>query len=443
MTAEAGRSTAVVIALLILTFLSQDESRATMKARMESGHLPNYQFTNGRWFDGHRFQRRVFYSVNGVFTLQEPATVSRILDLADGYVVPPFGDAHNHNFDSPGTIASDIQMYLKDGIFYSMVQTDVRSGALTVAAKVNRPDSVDVIYAHGALTGIHSHPATSYEARTLGFYGHAQEVAHAAEIRVSHELDNDAYYTIEGAEELDRKWPAILAGKPDFIKIMLLHSEDYEVRKKRTGEGEGIDPGLVPMIVSKAHAAGLRVSAHIDSVYDLRAAVAAGVDMLAHLPGYYFRVEDEGKIDEVYALSAGDAHEIARRHIVMSPTANLADWEQDPDMKSRVRAMQIRNLRLLKKAGVKFGVGTDSYGMDAAKEAACLARLGLFSNLELLKLWAEDTPHIIYPQRRIGRLQEGYEASFLVLRSNPLEHFQATSEITMRFKQGRLLTALP
>jgi imidazolonepropionase-like amidohydrolase len=431
----------VAVLLAFLVWQTPGAGRtAAAEAQSSPDRMPVYEFTNGRWFNGHDFQRKTFYSVDGRLTLAKPAKVDTILDLAGGYVVPPFGDAHNHNFSSIRTIAADVQMYLGDGIFYSMVQTDIRTGAQAVAEQVNRPDSVDVIFAHGALTGIHSHPATSYEARALGFYGHDQEVAHAAEIRASHQLENDAYYTIDSASELEEKWPAILTGKPDFIKVMLLHSEDYEARRKRTGEGEGFDPKLMPALAAKAHAAGLRLSVHVDSAYDLHVAVAAGVDMLAHLPGYYFRPEDEGRLEEVYALSADDVREIARRHIVISPTANWADWETNPKVKARIRAMQIRNLRLLKQAGVTLGVGTDSFGMDSLKEAFYLQTLCLFSNLELLKMWTEDTARIIYPGRKIGHLEEGYEASFLVLKSNPLEHFEATLDIAMRFKQGRELT---
>jgi hypothetical protein len=39
----------------------------------------------------------------------------------------------------------------------------------------------------------------------------------------------------------------------------------------------------------------------------------------------------------------------------------------------------------------------------------------------------------------IGRLADGYEASFLVLASNPLDNFDAVTRIRMRFKQGQPL----
>jgi len=54
------------------------------------------KLVNGRWFDGTVFRRRVFYAAGGVLTVKAPAAVDEVVDLKDGYVVPPFGDAHNH-----------------------------------------------------------------------------------------------------------------------------------------------------------------------------------------------------------------------------------------------------------------------------------------------------------------------------------------------------------
>ena len=96
------------------------------------------------------------------------------------------------------------------------------------------------------------------------------------------------------------------------------------------------------------------------------------------------------------------------------------------------------NLRLLKAAGVRIAIGSDNYGNTARSEALYLSDLGVFSNLELLKLWAETTPAVIFPRRKIGLLQDGYEASFLVLPADPLADFSNVLRIDKRVKQGRL-----
>ena len=68
--------------------------------------------------------------------------------------------------------------------------------------------------------------------------------------------------------------------------------------------------------------------------------------------------------------------------------------------------------------------------------------LGVFNNLELLKAWCETTPLTIFPKRKIGYLMKGYEASFLVVNSNPLIDINGTRQIVLREKQGEILEEL-
>lgn len=394
-----------------------------------------YSFINGLWFDGSGFRPQTFYSVGGLFTRREPGVVD-VVDLAGGYVVPPFGDAHCHHFDGPVNVAQQIEMYLRDGVFYAKVLTNLLSGARAVASRVNRPDSVDVVYAHGGLTGNDSHPIPVYEALALGYYTVKDQQEHSAEILKSHRRENDAYSIIDTATDIDRKWPLVLAGKPDFIKVYLLHSEDYEKRKQEKGYGQGIDPKLIPEIVARAHRAGLTVSAHVDSATDYHNALVAGVDEMAHLPGYSIGASE---VLRTYQLSSEDIRETARRGVFVVPTASLADSLSDLKDRERTRANQIRNLTRLKAAGGRFGIGTDSYGTDSRKEALYLSKLGVFTSLEMLKMWCEDTPRAAFPHRKIGRLEEDYEASFLVLKANPLENFEYVKSISLRFKQGNFI----
>ena len=67
---------------------------------------------------------------------------------------------------------------------------------------------------------------------------------------------------------------------------------------------------------------------------------------------------------------------------------------------------------------------------------AYLASLGVYSNAELLRLWSDDTARGIFPNRRIGKLEPGYESSFLVLDRDPLADFSNVKTIRLRVKQG-------
>lgn len=416
----------ISIALLI-SFLLASVPSAVSQER-DSSRTKTYEFRDGLWFDGQVFKKKVFYTFGGMLTTKRPARVDEIIDLKNGFVVPPFGEAHCHNFDDPFNVAQQVNLFLQHGVFYAKVQTDVRTGAEKVAADVNKPTSVDVVYAHGGLTSSNSHPIMLYEALALGFYTPEQWKANDEKIRKSRLRENDAYYIIDNATDLKNKWPIILAGRPDFIKVFLLAGGEY---------GKGIDPKLLPEIVARAHSAGLRVSAHVDTRENFHTALVSRVDEIQHLPGYSFtKDEDERK----YEISVEDVRRAARQNVRLVPTLWRGVAVVEEPLKTRIRDFTTRSLRLLKSHGVEFAVGEDIYGRDSLQEAMYLSELGVFSNLEMLKLWCEETPEMIFPRRKIGRLREGYEASFLVLEGNPLEDFSKVQKIRLRVKQGYLIT---
>ena len=115
-----------------------------------------------------------------------------------------------------------------------------------------------------------------------------------------------AYYTIDSEKDLNDKWPTILADKPDFIKTYLANSEDFGKQstnskyKLRTG----LNPTLLPIIIAKAHKAGLKVAAHVETAFDFRIALNAGVDEVAHMPGFYLF---DSAISKRYLLTDADA----------------------------------------------------------------------------------------------------------------------------------------
>lgn len=437
----AGQVRKLIPLLLILLFQLPPLGPIKINAQQRRA----YEFINGQWFDGKGFRRRTYYSVNGLLTQQRPRVVDQVIDLSGGYIVPPFADAHCHNFQVPGTVAQQVEMYLRDGVFYAKVQGEARSAALQLADRVNRATSVDVSYAHGLLTssyghGVEVHEGLALYGRTYGF--NAEETK---KVRESHLLDNDAYYIVDKAADLEHKWSRILEGKPDFIKIILITSEEYEQRKKRTDTvgDRGLDPRLVPLIVNKAHAAGLRVSAHVDTATDYRIALKAGVDEMAHLPGYYVGLDDDPR---KYELTKVDVQETARRGVWVdvAPVAfdffNPRSPSFNAQMKQRTDNVRIRNLKLLKQYRVKLAFGSDRYGRTPVDDVLYLQDLGVFRNLEMLKIWCENTPQSIFPNRKIGLLKAGYEASFLVLNGNPLKNFEQVKAIRFRFKQGEIIS---
>lgn len=165
------------------------------------------------------------------------------------------------------------------------------------------------------------------------------------------------------------------------------------------------------------------------------------------MPG--FRGDEHVRLPEpaLYTLTDADAREAARRGVVVVTTLGGAG-EIDPagpDSLTRraLDSLHRRNLARLRGAGVHLAIGSDTYRDDSKAEAHYLHGLGVFSDAALVRLWSHDTPRAIFPGRRVGRLDAGDEASFLVLGCDPLVHFACTDSIRLRVKDGRVLPVPP
>jgi imidazolonepropionase-like amidohydrolase len=54
-------------------------------------------------------------------------------------------------------------------------------------------------------------------------------------------------------------------------------------------------------------------------------------------------------------------------------------------------------------------------------------------------MWSVVTPRTIFPARRVGTLEPSAEASFLVLRGDPLADIESTKRIALRVKQRQIV----
>lgn len=423
-----------VLVLLMSVFAWPGAGSQSISTALKSNRTPltsTYALVNGLWFNGRAFERKTFYSVNGFLSSKKPDKVDAEIDLNEKFLVPPFAEAHNHNLGGARGLESQIAMYLKDGVFYSKNLHYVRELTAPIFDRVNLPSSVDVAYAHAGLTASGGHAVELYEMLLQRgvFPGWKKE-----------DLDTKAFLIIDDENDLREKWNMVLAGKPDFIKTYLEYSEEYE---KRRGDPNyyghrGLNPKLLPLIVQRAHKAGLRVSTHIETASDFHNALMAGVDEIAHLPGY--QIPTLAPIT-AYQISNEDARLAARKGVFVVTTTVLSKsfHSKDPKQLKVVQDNQVRNLRLLKKNGVKIALGSDTLNATSLAEAMNLYDLKVFDNLTLLKLWCEVTPKTIFPNRNLGLLKDGYEASFLVLEGNPLDDFTNVRRIVSRFKQGEIV----
>lgn len=403
-----------------------------------AGAPPVYELRNGHWLEGRAFVAGTRYTVYGAITERKPEPVDSVIDLHGGYVVPAFGEAHNHN-----AIASDTAIahrYLRAGIFYVKNPNNFPRDRQAARGRFTVPTSIDVVFANGGLTGPGGHPLDLVRRNVArGLWKPAFG-------------EGDFYHTIASRADLEAKWPAIIAAEPDFIKTYLLFSEEYAPRlaDSTTLGWRGLDPALLPEIVRKAHAADRRVSTHVETAADFRAAVAAGVDEINHLPGF----RPEGNVVAGYAklaryrLTRDDARAARSHGVTVVTTVSEAlgflddivrQHGTDSALAAQARATIVGNLRVLRDEGVDVAIGSDRYPTTSQPEALALHATGVYDDTTLLRMWSVATPRAIFPARKIGELRDGYEASLLVLAGNPLTDFANVTRIVIRMKQGFLL----
>ncbi|MCA1626028.1 MAG: amidohydrolase family protein [Acidobacteria bacterium] len=392
----------------------------------------SYQFTNGHWFDGKNFRRQIFYSVHGILTGKKPAKVDEVVDLQNGYIIPPLAEAHNHWLE-PQSVDEYIQNYLRDGVFYVKDQGNSPYLVSQFRDQVNRPTSVDYITALQGFTESGGHPNQIM----LQFKGMGVFPKDWSE----QDLNGKALMLINKESDIASHLALLLKDKPTFVKVFLLFSEQYEERKNNPKYlyKRGLNPKLLPEIIRLAHQSGLSVSAHISSAADFHNALIAGVDEISHLPLVDF---EDGVSKEHFIISANDARLTAQRGVrVITTISWLSEMKSENPQQAEEALHQvvIPNLRVLKKYKVELLVGSDQFRQTPLGEIMLLSSTGVFTNLELLKMSCEVTPRAIFPKRKIGFLREGYEASFLVLGGNPLVNFEQIKNIRLRFKQGYLL----
>ncbi|MDH3643855.1 MAG: hypothetical protein OES38_17245, partial [Gammaproteobacteria bacterium] len=234
-------------------------------------------YTNATWWDGKKSYAGTMYEKNGIFVAvgdQRPGTT---IDLDGAVVTAPFAEGHNHNlmeqlFDGAN------EAYLEQGVFYVKAPTIYPPAINSVRAKLVRPDTIDATFSMGGLTSKGGHPVSLFVNVLSGSV--YEQLAYE-------DFADMAFHEIDSLEQIDPALDVIESQGADFVKLLMLYAEDYE--QPDFVQGRGLNPTFVRPIVESAHTRGLPVTAHVQSAFDFAIAVAAGVDEIAHLPGYYWR----------------------------------------------------------------------------------------------------------------------------------------------------------
>lgn len=403
---------------------------------------PTTHYKNGKWVylndeDVYEIQLEDKYSKSGIFTDKRPQQIDTVIDLKGRFVYAPFGNAHTHSLSDGYTGKNSKKQYLKKGVFYAANLTAPYTTGNRLCDKYSKPQTVDVLMSHGGITTYkkgRQHPATVMNQAYS--YMLSEE-----EKKKEWPLEGNAYWFMNSMEKIETQWDSLINQNPDVVKIYLMRSGENLVDTNGNC-GYGLCPETATEIVRRSHAAGKRVFAHVNTAEDVRVAVKAGVDVLAHLPlGNDGIAYDES---EPYILSDSLIKEMAAAQVAITPTAALLMKDLKSfrkDTLQREVQLQKSQLQKLDKHGVKILLGTDGWNEDVTLAARYYDYHQIFPTEKILWLWSYQTPRGMFPDRKIGELRDGFEASFIVYDQNLINTgIEELPEPQLVVKQGEVIT---
>ncbi|MEM8816917.1 MAG: hypothetical protein AAGE85_13910 [Pseudomonadota bacterium] len=389
-------------------------------------------YRNGIWWDGNSESMGTKYVRDGSFVSPDGLNDCRTVDLRGATVTAPFAEGHNHNIVASIFERSNAE-YLRNGVFYVKVPTTYPPAIDGIRERLDRPDTVDVVFSMGGVTSPGGHPVPLF-VNTLSdtLYDGA----------TYDDFKRQAFHEVENESEVRAAVERISSHGADFVKVTLIYSEDYRAPGYDGQPLRGLHPDLLPAVVRESHARGLTVTLHVNSAADFRAGVAAGVDEIAHLPGIAWPPD---RTAGDHRLSAEDAARARDAGIAVVTTTYVIEvvFRNQPEKLATFRAMQKSNLATLRAAGVEIRIGSDTYDREGTGvganptlgEIRSLVSIGAFDPTTALSLWIA-TGRSIFPERRIACFDPGCEASFLVFAKNPRTDIDKLATLSAGVKQG-------
>ena len=232
----------------------------------------------------------------------------------------------------------------------------------------------------------------------------------------------------------------IAATGADLIKLMVTGGVLDAVRQGEPGVLK-MEPALIKAACDRAHALGLKVSAHVESPEGVRAALENGVDTIEH-----------GAMPDEYTL---DLFRKTGASLVttISPALSYALFDTSV---SHATPMQKYNGKIVMdgivacakaclSAGIPVGLGTDTAcpfvtQYDTWRELVYFRRFCGVTAAQALYTATLGNAKIAGIEKETGSIEPGKSADFVVCRDNPLNDLTTLREPSMVFFRGKKIS---
>jgi len=398
---------------------------------------------------------------------QNASALGKQIDCAGKFILPGYIDTHIHFFQSADLFTRP------DGADFN----SVRSYKDEVAWIKSHLDDVFARYIRCGITSVVDvgGPFWNFEVRkTANATAKAPRVAVAGPLissvsREKLDLGDPPIVKIDGPEQARQFVRKLAEQKPDLVKIWYIVDKDHPVDAFRP---------TVRATVEKSHAHQIRVAVHATELETARAAVEEGADILVH------SVVDK-PVDDAFVKLLKDRHTILCPTLVVferygrtfSHQLNLTPEEKawgnpeviasldvtkiPPDkLPDRIKTalakpdealdritktyeVALPNLKKLEDAGISIAAGTDAgnigtiHGPALFREFQLMKEAGL-TPMQILQCATANAAQLFGGDTgaHIGKIDNGYYADLVVLKSNPLDDIAHASDIDTVIKNG-------
>ena len=310
------------------------------------------------------------------------------LNLKGKYVVPGFINAHVHGaYDE-----ANLQNWLKGGVTTVRDLSPTRPLENGYAGEKNKYN--------GNINDSAIVAGTYIISKTNGYGGlHIDSVADAEKM-VKEQVDLGA----------------------DIIKISV--EDDCAARIWNM-----LSPEEVKALIETGHKYNKKVSAHITHAKNLKSAIDAGIDDIAHMV--------------VEPLDDGLIKQVVDKDIYWVPTMEL--WKGASRLHSVDYDKQaLKNLTAFYKAGGKIALGTDSNGYRVSfdrsfpiTEVRQMKKAGM-SNIDIIIAGTKNAAHVCDMDKEIGTLEAGKRADIVIYDGNPLDDIEILAKPSMVMHYGKI-----